>query len=97
MLIYDEGAFIQIIEGSGAVLCPLIETIYKDNRHTDINELNREYIEHCNFADWSMGFRNTKDIKNPNFNDLMKLSGNERLTKLMASFHKACLIDKTLH
>lgn len=97
LLIYDDGSFIQVIEGSEKDLTNLLAKLYKDPRHKNFYEMNREYIEKRDFSEWSMGFRNSKDLKEEAFTSIMQLSGNERLNKLMAIFHKAYALDRRLH
>lgn len=97
MLIYDDGSFIQVIEGSEKDLNLLLAKLYKDTRHKNFVEMNREYIEKRDFAEWSMGFRHSKDLNEEAFTSILQLSSNERLNKLMAIFHKAYALDRRLH
>lgn len=54
-LLYDDGQFIQAIEGEEAVVQDLADLIARDPRHEHFNVLIREDIERREFADWSMG------------------------------------------
>ena len=54
-LLYDDGQFIQAIEGEEAIVDDLAELIAADPRHEQFNVLTRERIEGREFADWSMG------------------------------------------
>lgn len=54
-LLYDDGQFIQAIEGEEAVVEELADLIAQDSRHEHFNVLIREAIDRREFADWSMG------------------------------------------
>lgn len=56
MLLYGRGTFLQTVEGDAAVVDPLVEKIWKDDRHKDIRLLSRQELGKRQYADWSMGF-----------------------------------------
>ncbi|WP_428328967.1 BLUF domain-containing protein [Mucilaginibacter sp.] len=56
ILLYAEGTFIQVLEGSRADVDKLFNHIEKDKRHKGIIKLLDRNIEQRNFPDWSMGF-----------------------------------------
>lgn len=56
MLLYRGGRFVQILEGPEQAVRDLLETIEADDRHTGIRVLIDEFVEHRNFADWTMGY-----------------------------------------
>ncbi len=56
MLLYYEGAFMQVLEGSEEVVRSLYMRIAQDPRHHRILPLLEEYIAERNFPDWSMGY-----------------------------------------
>ena len=56
MLLYYEGAFMQVLEGSEETVRRLYTRIAQDPRHFRVVPLLEEYIEERNFPDWSMGF-----------------------------------------
>lgn len=58
MLLYMEGCFFQVLEGSREVIEALFEKISKDERHHHVMKLIVEPIEERSFANWSMGFQN---------------------------------------
>lgn len=57
LLLYEEGTFLQALEGEADVIEDVFETIRKDSRHTDCTVLLREPISERAFPDWSMGYR----------------------------------------
>jgi hypothetical protein len=61
MLLYSKGTFLQTIEGDEAVVDPLVEQIWQDNRHEDIRLLGRRGVTERQYADWSMGFAEITD------------------------------------
>lgn len=56
MLLHQDGAFLQVLEGETAVVDPLFVKIGRDRRHQHVMMLARNEIMARNFADWSMGF-----------------------------------------
>lgn len=61
MLLYGRGTFLQTIEGDEAVVDPLVEQIWKDDRHQDVRLLGRQVVTERQYADWSMGFAEITD------------------------------------
>jgi hypothetical protein len=59
MLVYHEGAFLQILEGDERFVDPLYERITRDKRHTSCALLLRSYTDHRSFPEWGMGFVDT--------------------------------------
>ena len=58
MLLYQNGTFMQILEGEKQVVLDLYDKILKDDRHTGIHTVLTGDIGARNFEDWSMGFFN---------------------------------------
>ncbi len=58
MLLYRGGNFIQVIEGENEAVLQLYENIKADPRHRNIILLSQDPINHRQFAEWGMGFRN---------------------------------------
>ena len=56
MLLYYDGAVIQVLEGPEATVRHLYARISQDPRHHRITRLLEEYIPERNFPDWSMGY-----------------------------------------
>jgi hypothetical protein len=61
MLLYQDGNFMQAIEGEEAAVRQLYATISQDVRHRGTIVLLEEQITKRQFGDWSMGFRNLTD------------------------------------
>ena len=79
MLLYQDGNFMQVLEGPHEAVLGLYRTIECDPRHHGVLELIRQRIETREFAGWSMGFKNLADV------NLQQMPGysaflNERLT-----------------
>ena len=60
-LFYNDGNFLQIIEGEKKLILQLFETIKKDERHKDVIVLFEEEIETREFRKWSMAYKNLND------------------------------------
>lgn len=56
MLLYHEGAFIQVIEGGRLVVERLFDKVRRDPRHDAIRVLARAQVPERLFGEWSMGF-----------------------------------------
>jgi len=72
MLLYVDGAFFQILEGSTATLHDLYSRIEQDSRHSHVMKLIEIPIEKRTFSEWSMGFAKVtrKDLATiPGLND----------------------------
>jgi len=61
ILLYEEGAFLQVLEGETADIDQLIGRLNEDNRHSNMIVLYRNMIAKRAFPDWAMGF--AKHIK----------------------------------
>lgn len=57
MLLYNDGNFLQVIEGQKATLFELYDMIRSDRRHTGVITLAEQSIEERSFEDWRMSFR----------------------------------------
>ena len=58
MLLYQNGNFMQMLEGDNQVILNLYEDIRKDDRHSGFHTVLSGDIYDRNFEDWSMGFFN---------------------------------------
>lgn len=56
ILLYNEGSFIQCLEGPERPLLDTYERIQCSRGHTDITEMFRGPIAHRSFSSWDMGF-----------------------------------------
>ena len=74
LLLYNDGSFIQLIEGNSKVIKSLFEKIKQDNRHTNVVLLLEEKIKKRAFPDWAMGYvkLNKEQMKSiPGYSDFM--------------------------
>lgn len=56
MLVYQDGAFLQILEGEEEAVRQVYEKIEGDARHNNVKLLLRSEIEERSFGEWQMGF-----------------------------------------
>ena len=69
LLLYREGSFYQVLEGSESEVMATFHEIESDPRHKEVRVLFSGETESREFADWQMGFLNLDGI------DLETLSG----------------------
>ncbi|HBR96888.1 MAG TPA: phosphonate transporter [Gammaproteobacteria bacterium] len=72
ILLFDSGAFFQVLEGDSSAIDALYLKIKKDTRHDKVTRLIFEPIDERAFGEWSMGYpKITKeDLKEiPGMND----------------------------
>jgi hypothetical protein len=62
MLLYKDGNFMQVLEGPEKTVGEVYATILNDSRHHGAILLLKERIEDRKFSNWSMGFRNLRDV-----------------------------------
>jgi len=55
-LLYHQGEFIQILEGSKIVVQQLFNKIKQDRRHTNVILMSEEFVENRIFDNWSMAY-----------------------------------------
>jgi hypothetical protein len=58
MLLYQNGRYMQMLEGEEAVVKELFTAIAADRRHRDVKLVSTGALARRHFNDWSMGFRN---------------------------------------
>jgi len=63
ILLYNNGNFMQLIEGEEEKVEGLYEKVRGDRRHTGVTLLLKEAITHKNFDNWVMGYRNIDNLK----------------------------------
>src|ERR1700724_4507022 len=67
MLLYDDGSFLQVLEGPEAAVAKMYATISNDKRHSNVHLILRDTIEAREFEEWSMGFvdltRSSRDVE----------------------------------
>lgn len=97
MLLYQEGNFLQVLEGPEKAITATSARIERDGRHTGMLTLLREPISERQFPNWSMAFQNLTSLSDEDkagFSDFLvePLSANifrdrpERAYKLLLSF-----------
>jgi hypothetical protein len=62
LLLYDDGSFLQVLEGEQSVIEKLYELIERDKRHTRIVALLRRDVPARHFAQWRMGFASISQL-----------------------------------
>jgi hypothetical protein len=69
MLLYADGSFMQILEGSPAAIDETMGRIRNDDRHRDVVVIETRPIARREFGRWSMGFRRLgeREMRHPNF------------------------------
>jgi hypothetical protein len=81
MLLYYDGAFMQVLEGPEENVRTLYARIGQDPRHHRIIRLLEEYIPERNFPDWSMGYHRLKRA------DLTRMDGAISFTEVDEFLH----------
>lgn len=56
VLAFNNGQFVQILEGAASDVDPLVATILQDPRHRDIRMMSRQNVGKRSFGSWSMAF-----------------------------------------
>jgi hypothetical protein len=79
MLLYQDGSFLQVIEGDEPILEALFQKIGRDERHVRVNTLLRREVQTRHFGDWAMGFVSPKHLTQalPGYSDYLRLRGGE--------------------
>lgn len=56
ILLYDQGSFLQVLEGDEHHVEPLFASIARDPRHDRVNIIRKSSVSTPSFAAWTMGF-----------------------------------------
>lgn len=56
MLVYDNGSFLQVIEGPEDEITPLFARIQQDERHDRVRMLSTKAVTEREFGDWAMAY-----------------------------------------
>lgn len=56
VLLFNSGAFLQVLEGPMEAVEATFERIQRDRRHADVIVLEAKPVEERRFADWAMAF-----------------------------------------
>jgi Sensors of blue-light using FAD len=77
MLLYDDGSFLQVLEGEKEPLLALYGRILLDPRHTEIAKLLEREIDEREFGDWQMGFVSVNRLGAaiPGYSEFLRMSG----------------------
>ncbi len=82
LLLYKDGAFIQLIEGKTNTIQNLFERIKNDKRHSNIVLLLEESIKKRAFPDWTMGYfklNKEQSGKIPGYSEFMHSTDSRKL------------------
>lgn len=60
MLLYDEGDFLQILEGPAEAVMDLFTRIERDPGHSNVRLVSQENVTAREFGDWGMAFARTR-------------------------------------
>ncbi|MGB3608523.1 MAG: BLUF domain-containing protein [Psychroserpens sp.] len=82
-LIYHEGMFFQLIEGTKTQVLDLFNDINRDKRHKDVEVINRGYKREKDFENWSLASINDQSISGiPDQSSTKLLDISDSLTKI---------------
>ena len=62
MLLYKDRHFIQLLEGHEENVQKIFDSIKRDERNYDVQQLWFRYVQYRDFPDWTMGFQNIEDF-----------------------------------
>jgi hypothetical protein len=57
MLLWADGAFIQVLEGASTAVAALVDRIRRDDRHKNVMVIIEEEADRRVFGAWEMGFK----------------------------------------
>ena len=77
MLLYDNGSFIQVLEGEDSLVDNTFINIQNDERHNNVLVMQSRDLDSREFANWSMGFENISNI------DKTKIDGYAQFQSLL--------------
>jgi len=62
MLLYKDGEFMQVLEGTPSIVRRKFLSIRLDDRHENVTVIRDEAVDSRQFSDWSMAFWNLNSI-----------------------------------
>jgi len=62
ILLYQDGNFMQVLEGTEQDLCELMCSIERDHRHRGVIVLLKKAIRERQFPQWSMAFKDLNEL-----------------------------------
>jgi len=97
LLLYQDGNFMQVVEGPEAKVRELYHTVSQDPRHRDVFTLLEENLPERGFPNWAMAFHDVDHdgaITIPGFSDFLKspwtrsdvAAKGDKARKLLAGF-----------
>ncbi len=90
MLLYSDGSFFQVIEGSAQHVEDTFSSIKADPRHSSLRLLFKEEISNRNFSNWSMGFQRMSPAEISQISGINNvMQGNEALSDYLATDNEA--------
>lgn len=95
LLLYNDGTFIQLIEGKTGIIQNLYEKIKNHRRHSNVVLLLDESIKKRAFPDWTMGYyklNREQSGKIPGYSDFMQSKDSGKLIE-SASFEAMKLLN----
>ena len=81
LLLYNNGSFIQVIEGEKETIQSVFSIIKNDLRHSNVVKLHEDNIEKRAFPDWCMGFRKISNKKTSQIRGFSDYMNNENPEK----------------
>lgn len=96
VLIYCDGSFFQVVEGEQQALDRLYDNLLGDTRHRDLRRLYYRALAQRDFAEWSMAFREYRDLADvpvPGFSALLStgelpVDGASEVGRMIQMFRK---------
>jgi len=85
LMLYHEGAILQILEGEETVLKTLYRKICTDSRHKGLIKMLDIPVNERSFEDWSMGFKQISKEDWSSLGGYLNLQNNEMLSALTRS------------
>lgn len=95
LLLYDDGSFLQVLEGEREPLIAIYARILKDPRHHGITKLLERDLEKRSFGEWQMGFVSVTrfGLKVPGYSEFLRLggetaSGGDQALRVLSQFRE---------
>jgi hypothetical protein len=94
ILLYDQGSFCQVLEGSKKEVLTIFKKIKKDKRHFNVVTISEKEIEYREFSAWSMRFVNLDLYDRQMINGYQNISGNNmNWAEINSSLAKSILMQ----
>ena len=94
ILLYDQGSFWQVLEGSKKEVLSIFKKIKKDKRHFNVVTISEKEIEYREFSAWSMRFVNLDLYDRQMINGYQNISGNNmNWAEINSSLAKSILMQ----